>query len=261
MSETTSRERVPSADAHAVLEPGPEHAQPRTEQSEPERQGGRGGAVGRLIGGDPEARIQRLEIISSVLLAVTTMLIAWSAYQATRWSGVQTTAYARASTNRVESTRSFNLGAQKYSLDTNTFNAYAAAYSAGNDQLVSFYRNNVMRQEFLPFLDRWLASDPLNPQAGADVLRSPMEDPEYLDLLFLESRNLEALAEDFSAEAQEANRVRDDYVLGSVFFASVLFFGGISSKFRSLNVRVTLLGAGAVMLLFGVVQVVGLPIH
>lgn len=203
--------------------------------------------------------MQILEILTAIMLAITTVLTAWSAYQSTRWSGIQSREYARASTNRVEASRSFNLGAQKYALDTNTFSMYAAAYSAQNEPLTTFYHNNVMRLEFIPYLDRWLASDPLNAPAGSNVLRSPLEDPEYLNTLFLESQELEAKADQYFADAQESNRTRDDYVLGSVFFASVLFFAGISSKFRTVKVRSILVVAGVVMLVIGLIQVAGLP--
>jgi hypothetical protein len=259
MAETTSREVASGPQEF----PEPSEATPAEPGVDAERSGGESGtrSRNRLQRGTASEREHQIEIISSILLAVTTVLTAWSAYEATRWGGVQAANYARASSNRVESTRSFNLGTQQYVLDTNTFNLFAAAYSARNDHLANFYRNNVMRAEFLPFLDRWIASNPLDPLLRGAVHRSPLEDPEYLDLLFLESQELETQAEQYFTDAQEANQTADDYVLGTVFFASVLFFAGISTKFRSLNVRMSLIGAGGVMLLVGLAQIIGLPIE
>lgn len=45
------------------------------------------------------------EIAAAILLSIATVLTAWCAYQATRWSGVQSIRYAEASAARVESTR------------------------------------------------------------------------------------------------------------------------------------------------------------
>ena len=93
------------------------------------------------------------------------------------------------------------------------------------------------------------------------MLRSPLEDPAYLDALFSKSTELEAQAADHFQQAQDANQTGDEYVLATVFFASVLFFGGISSKFRSKQVRIALLVAGGIMLVFGLARLIGLPIE
>ena len=79
--------------------------------------------------------------------------------------------------------------------------------------------------------------------------------------MFSPSQELEAQAETFFAKATAANQTGDDYILGTVFFASVLFFAGISSKFRATSVRMAMLGAGSAMLLFGAIRIIGLPIH
>lgn len=206
-------------------------------------------------------RDYRLELVASVMLAITTVLTAWSAYQATRWSGLQSINFARAASYRVESTRAYNLGAQKYVIDTSTFNFFAEAYAAGDAQLADFYRTRMMRKDFIPFVDAWIASNPLEQELGSATIRSPVEDPAYLDLLFARSRELEALAEEHFGKATTANQHSDNYVLGTVIFASVLFFAGISSKFRTYNVRMLLLALAGLMLLIGAGRIVGLPVH
>ena len=54
-------------------------------------------AVTRL---DPTDRL--VEVISAAVLALATIASAWSAYQATRWGGVQAAAFAEAGALRAE---------------------------------------------------------------------------------------------------------------------------------------------------------------
>jgi hypothetical protein len=68
-----------------------------------------------------------------------------------------------------------------------------------------------------------------------------------------------AEAEAAFEDAAEANETADGYVLATVSFASVLFFAGISPKFRSTRIEMALVGMAIVMLLAGVVQIAGLP--
>ena len=39
-------------------------------------------------------------------------------------------------------------------------------------------------------------------------------------------------------EARNSNRISDNYILFTVIFASVLFFGGIATKFQSRRLKV-----------------------
>lgn len=228
---------------------------------EGEARHGSGNLRGLWRSGAKSDRDYHLEIAASVILAITTVLTAWSTYQATRWSGLQSINVPRAASYRVESTRAYNLGVQKHGVDTSTFNFFAEAYAAGDDQLAEFYRTRMMRKDFIPFVDAWIASSPLAQELRSAPIRSPVEDPAHLDLLFARSRELEALAEAHFVKATTANQHSDDYVLGTVIFASVLFFAGISSKFRTYNVRMLLLAFAVLMLLFGAGRIVGLPIH
>ena len=46
-------------------------------------------------------RERNLEIVAALLLALTTLAIAWSGYQAAKWSGLQARRYTQASTARA----------------------------------------------------------------------------------------------------------------------------------------------------------------
>ena len=50
-------------------------------------------------------RDRRVELIAAIMLSIATVVTAWSAYQATRWSGDQAEDYTSASATRTESVR------------------------------------------------------------------------------------------------------------------------------------------------------------
>jgi hypothetical protein len=74
-----------------------------------------------------------------------------------------------------------------------------------------------------------------------------------------ESEELEAEADQLFEEGREANQTSDNYVLATIFFAAVLFFGGLSVKFRSQRLIVATLVFGTLMFLGGVIRLGTLP--
>jgi hypothetical protein len=82
--------------------------------------------------------------------------------------------------------------------------------------------------------------------------------PEYALPQTQEGKELDALADQEFWQANEANDRSDKYVLLTVIFASVLFFGGISTQFESraietgmlVVVMIVLIATAAVMLTF-----------
>ena len=199
-----------------------------------------------------------LEVLAAVLLSLTTIAATWCAYQATRWSGVQASSFAEASSVRLESTRRFDHGLQLESLDVSVFADYAVALAHGDEELTGFYEARVFRQGFLPVLADWRASDPLT---NPDAPRNPFEDEAYLESLFGESALLEQEAERLFQKASDANQVGDDYILSTVFLASVLFFAGVATKFPSKEVQVGLFAFGLVVFVVVTVQMIGMPIQ
>ena len=61
-----------------------------------------------------------------------------------------------------------------------------------------------------------------------------------------EARRLKDRASAKFETARESNRTSDDYVLALVFFASVLFFAGIATKFDALSARFVMLTLGSI---------------
>jgi len=62
-------------------------------------------------------------------------------------------------------------------------------------------------------------------------------------------------------EARQADENGDRFVLLTVVFASVLFFGGIEQKFGDRRVRLGILTMGAALFLGGVIAMINYPLH
>ena len=203
---------------------------------------------------DARRRDRRVELIAAIMLSIATVVTAWSAYQATRWSGDQAESYTSASATRTESVRASTEANRQILIDVATFLNWLDAEQSGDHALADDIHAR-MRKEFLPAFDAWHATAP----AGSIPDGTPFELPEYQLAAEAESKRLENKAAALFEDGNESNEVGDDFVLAAVLFASVLFFSGLAGTFDSLRAQLFLLILGGVMLLVGTVIVVTLP--
>lgn len=200
---------------------------------------------------------RRIEIVAAVLLSVTTILTAWTAFQSAKWSGVMAIRFSEAGATRTESVRFSTQAGQQASVDVGLFVQWAQAVATDEIDLADFLRQR-FRDEFTPALEAWLATDPLH---NPDSPPSPFAMDEYRLASADKAAELEQQAEQRAQEARDANQQSDDYVLTTVLFAVVLFFVGIGTKFESLRVRIGLLVLAGIGLAVGISIVATFPIE
>jgi hypothetical protein len=199
---------------------------------------------------------ERLELWSAALLAAATLTTAYSAYQATRWGGEQSTRFTEAGAARTESAKAQSRGFSFVTIDADLFTQFAVAYSQGNEQLEDILSRRFFRDEFKRAFNAWIKLRPLANPRAPDV---PFEMKQYRVADLEESEQLEGEASQRFDEGREANQTSDNYVLATIFFAAVLFFGGLSVKFRSQVLVIATLAFGTLMFLGGVVRLATLP--
>jgi hypothetical protein len=177
------------------------------------------------------------ELVAAVLLSLATLGIAWSGYQAAKWSGMQSRRYVQASTARSEANRASTTAGQDRLQDLLNFNRWLEVSTQGNQVLADLYERR-FRPEFVPAFKAWQAQDPVhNPNAVA----SPLYEPQYHLANGTKADALENLGNRRFNEGKEATDHTDAYVLTTVFFAAVLFFAGISTRFDWLQLRTAVL--------------------
>lgn len=185
----------------------------------------------------------RIELIATIIMALAAIATAWSAFQATKWGGIMAIEFSSANATRVESSKTENLANSQRIVDVDVFTSWLDAvaeeirngdippvstsgYEPRPGTLSAFYFER-MRPEFEVALDAWLESDPLN---DPDAPPSPFAMEEYQLAAAEETERLVTESETHRQAALDANQNGDNYVLTTVLFALVIFFGGVSSK-------------------------------
>jgi hypothetical protein len=198
---------------------------------------------------------ERVEIVAAILLSLATVLSAWGAYQATRWSGVQANSYASSAAARSESVRHGSIASRQIQVDVATFVAWSSAKADSKTQLTTFFERR-FRAEFKPAFDVWLTGA-LGPSGLP--LGTPFDFPEY-QLAEQKLSDLKLVeAEQALQDAQDANQISDNFVLTAVLFASVLFFAGMAARFRPQWLRWMMLGVALVVCVIGLAVEFSLP--
>lgn len=195
------------------------------------------------------------EIACAVVLSLATMSTAWCAYQATLWSGVQTFRLAAANkANRESSTfqiEALQLRAHDAAMGIN----WMQAKHDGNQRQEQFMFNRFRPEK--KAVEAWLNTDPFNnPKAPA----GPFVMAEYVQPELGEAKRLDELsAQEFTA-AQRANGTSDTYVLLTVLFASVLFFGGIAGTIDLRRIRIAIVAVALALFLVTITFLATMPI-
>lgn len=125
----------------------------------------------------PEVLTHNMELAATILMAVAAILTAWTAFQSTKWGGVQANSFSEAGAARTESTRFSTLAGQQAQVDISTFtnwlNVLQADIRSGDVQpppsgeeyqpapgTLSGFLFERFREEFTPAVQAWLATEP-----------------------------------------------------------------------------------------------------
>ncbi len=200
---------------------------------------------------------QRIELIAAILISIATVFSAWCAYQSRLWSGTQAAATNAAGAARASSARLTNQALTQTTVDVLLFEQYALAISEDNIRLADFLRDR-FRDEFKPAFNAWIATEPLT---NPDAPPSPFGMPEYVNADQVESDRLVAQAEQKAQEASRANDIGSRFVLYTVLFAMVMFFGGVSLRIGDVRVRLMLFSFALLVFIAGLVFVFTSPIR
>ena len=105
-----------------------------------------------------------------------TLAAAWSGYSAAKWSTESRISLTAAVDDRAKANRASARAQELRNFDSSTFQAWFAAYVAGNEPAMEIAERR-FRPEFQVAFDAWLATSPeTNPQAPP----GPTYMPEYV---------------------------------------------------------------------------------
>ncbi len=196
-----------------------------------------------------------LSILEALLLSLVAVLAAYSGYAAAKWGTESSVGLAKASAQRTKANRADTEGIVTRTLDSASFNAWFTAFTAGNANAERLAAKR-MRPGYQPAFKAWLATDPAhNPNAPP----GPAYMPQYVIPQETAAKAFDAQADASFSDGAAAGATADKYIRDTVFLATVLFLVGISGHFRIRSARLGLIGVGALLLVFAVIQLLGLP--
>jgi hypothetical protein len=192
------------------------------------------GGGGETAGHQPSRRrIETVEILEAILLAVVAIVTALSGYQAARWDGESAKEYATSSRLRAESNTTQLTANQTLVYNAGNVTAWIQAMESGNTKLAGILTNR-FTPDFRPAFDAWVKTDPLtNPDAPA----GPSKMPEYHDPLTEHANELSKEASHAFDLGVETRVTAERYVRITVILAAVLFLIAIGQRFKIRGVR------------------------
>lgn len=203
----------------------------------------------------PSLKLQWVEILEALVLAMVAIATAWSGYQAAKWEALSAKNYALASRTTVRAQEGMTLAGQNHLYDVVTFNAWISARSSGNQKLAAVYERR-FRPEFRTAFAAWQKVDPFNnPSAPA----GPTFMPDYSDSNRRESAELSKRANDYFEEGVTTREQGDNYVKVTVFLATVLLLTALSQRFKVFGPRIAVLSVAFIMLVISAYWIFTFP--
>jgi len=177
--------------------------------------------------------------MAAILMALVVIATAWRAYQSTLWGGIQTFTLREVTSASQKVTMTTLQQGQYTIIDILMFMEYIDALNNNDQKLSEFYFDR-FRPDFKPAVEAWLETKPFeNPDAPSH----PFVMTEYRKIFSEEAERFATESAIKLDEAQQANQNSDNYVLMTVIYASVLFIGGIFSRFSGIR-RLSLVVVG-----------------
>ncbi len=206
--------------------------------------------------------VARHEHIVVILLSITTILTAWSAFEASKWGGAMSIAFSEASAARIEAARLDGDANQLTAVQVQVWTQWLNAYAAG--QLPTQPEQKILAKvikarfpEPLATAQRdWWATDPSNIGKNATT---PFDMPSYQIKERAQAQEADAHATERFEDALANNQRGDNYTLLTVLFASVLFFTAMSGRLNRPRSQWTVLSIGLVLAIVGVVLLASFP--
>jgi hypothetical protein len=209
-------------------------------------------------GGGLLSRIEHnwIEIAAAALLALATIMSAFSAYAASQWSSSESEQYNKANAALVESIGLSDKANAELAVDIEMLSNYVNALMQGNTALAQLYVTDAFSDSLKTAFAAWTQAKANN---QPDLPSSPFGMPEYKNKHQEESEALKRKSSAYAEKAKDNAKHSNNYILFTVAFASVLFFAGISTKFNGKGVKVAMLSMGMAVFVVAAVLVATQP--
>jgi hypothetical protein len=200
-------------------------------------------------------RIEALEIVEAIVLAIVALATALSGYQAATWDGHSAQDYATSGHLRLQSEQVLLEGTQRLAYNAGNVNSWLQAKTAGDERLAAILAER-FTPDYKPAFDAWVKTDPLH---NRNAPAGPAEMPQFRDSSTERSEAISEKADVKYDEAVEARHTGEKYVRLTVILAAVLFLIAISQRFVIRGVRWAVLTVAGGFLIYCVVLLIMYP--
>jgi hypothetical protein len=178
-------------------------------------------------------RVETIEILEAILLAIVAIVTALSGYQAARWDGESAKEYATSSRLRTEANGTQLTANQTLIYNAGNFTAWLQAYAQHDKYLQSLLERR-FTPEYKVAFDAWLA---VHPFTDPNAPPGPRYMPEYKDPLVEQAAELNKEASHAFDLGVSYRATAEKYVRITVVLAAVLFLIAIGQRFKIRGVR------------------------
>jgi hypothetical protein len=201
-----------------------------------------------------ETRKKRLELVAVIILSITTVLTAWSAFQSSKWSGAMSIAFSEASAARIESASLQGTANARITNQIGLWTQWAGATAVENSELATFLFDRFPEPLATAHAD-WLAAG----GTAADAPASPFDMPSFVVPEQVRAAASSDRAGQLFQTALRYNQRGDNYTILTVLFATVLFFAALSGRVRAVQAQQVVIGTALVFGVTGVVLLATFP--
>jgi hypothetical protein len=209
----------------------------------------------RETGDTSQSRLEVIEIIEALILALVAVATAWSGYQAAEWAGKRAEQYAEATRLRVTAEGLATLAGQERIYDSDTFDRWLAAKLDGKEEAAGFFERR-FRDEYRPAFAAWIGTHPFK---NAQAPPGPIFMPEYHNAKHEQFLGLNKQAAEMADQGTKSGETGDQYVRITVLLATVLLITAIGQRFRFKSVRVVFMILASLLLCLPLWQLLTLP--
>lgn len=204
---------------------------------------------------EPSRQRGRFELLIAILLAMASLASTWCGYQASNWGSNQLLDQTAADSAERQAAEDTIVALQLRTFDGLTLLSFWEAVRAGDVQSQEAHLAR-MRPQLRDAIQAALAAGVLTDP----TVKGPLQRPEYNLAEEAEAAAKRVEANKLRVQVQFAGRASADYVLLTLMFASVLFFGGITGTLGSARARRFLGAAALVIFVVALVRLVFLPV-
>ena len=209
----------------------------------------------RESGDTSQSRLELIEIIEALILALVAVATAWSGFQAAQWAGKRAEEYAKANRLRVTAEGLATLAGRERIYDSDTFNSWLVAKLDGKGQAAEFFERR-FRDEYRPAFAAWMSTDPFN---NAQAPPGTIFMPDYHNAKHEQFLGLNKQGSEVADQGTKSGETGDQYVRITVLLATVLLITAIGQRFRFRAVRVAFMILACLILCLPLWQLLLLP--